>query len=592
MKSYNEENNRKGEIMDIEEWKKENDHEREWWGECVNTSDEETKQLDYAKYMGIDEYKIFGFLGGNYDLRGKSILDIGGGPVSILLKCRNFSKGVVVDPCTFPDWIMKRYEKASITYLKQMAEDLELDEKFDEVWIYNLLQHCLDPAKVIENAKKYGKIIRIFEWIETEKIPGHPHIQSKEWLDRQLGVYGQTVQLTWAGKSTPVAYHTVIGLEQETKFRFHLLGLAHIPTRKEISACAYTQKVYKLASMLRSLGHYVIFYGVENSEVDCDEYHICLTDKDRRACYGDYDWDKEFFKHDGKDAAYTGFAKQAIETINRIKHPRDFLLIPMGNYQQSISDGTGLLTIESGIGYTGIFAKHKVFESYSWMSYVYGLIRQGDGSWYDCVIPNYFDPNDFPLCEEKDDYFLYVGRVIKRKGVEIASQVAKFLGKKLVIAGQGGLKSLSEGIDLTHEKHIEYLGTVGPEERKKIMGKAILTLMPTTYIEPFGGVAVESQFCGTPVLTTDWGVFSETIQHGVTGFRCRTFDDFIFGAKQIMDGKIDSKKCNSWATDNYSMDRVKLMYDEYFRKIYDLWSQGWYQLHPDRTELDWLRRYY
>jgi len=582
--------------MNLEEWEKENETERKWWGDCINTSDEETKQLDYAKHMGLDQYRILGFLGGNYDLQGKSVLDIGGGPVSILLKCRNFGKAVVVDPCEFPDWILERYKKAGIEFLNEMGEEYISDStaKFDEVWIYNVLQHSWNPERLLNRAKKFGKVVRIFEWINIDRTPGHPHVQTKEWLDRQLNVYGQTVQLTWAGRSTPLAYYAIVSTEEEKeeKFRFHLLGLAHLPTRKEISACAYTQKVYKLASMLRSLGHYVIFYGVENSEVDCDEYHICLTDKERRACYGDYDWNKEFFKHDGKDAAYTGFAKKAIETINKIKQPKDFLLIPMGNYQQSISEGTGLLTVESGIGYTGFFAKNKIFESYAWMHYCYGLIKQGDGSWYDAVIPNYFDPNDFPLCEEKGDYFLYIGRVIKRKGVQVASEVSKFLGKKLIIAGQGGLKNEAEGIDLTKEKHIEYIGAVGPEKRKELYGKAILTFVPTYYIGPFEGVAVESMMCGTPVLTSDWGVFSETIQHGVTGFRCRTFDDFIWGAKQIMAGKISSKDCNKWAVDNYSMDRVKYMYNEYFKKVYDLYSQGWYQLHPDKTELDWLKKYY
>jgi hypothetical protein len=588
--------------MNLEEWKKENEFEKKYWGDCTNTSDEEAKQLEYAKYMGLDQYRIPGFLGGNFDLQGKSILDIGGGPVSLLLKCKNFSEAFVVDPCEFPDWIIKRYEKAGIQFRKMMAEDLDgktepflldLDQGpyFDEVWIYNVLQHCLDPERILNLAKKLGKVIRIFEWIDTQKDLGHPHVQTKEWFDRQLDVYGQTVQFTWAGTKTPLAYHAVVQTEEpEIRFRFHLLGLAHLPTRKEISACAYTQKVYKLATMLRSLGHYVIFYGVENSEIECDEYHQCLTDKERRACYGDYDWDKEFFKHDGKDAAYTTFAKRAIETINKIKQPKDILLVPMGNYQQSISQGTGVLTVESGIGYSGVFANYRVFESYSWMHYVYGLLRQSDGSWYDAVIPNYFDPNDFPLCTEKEDYFLYIGRVIKRKGVEVASQISKHLGKRLVIAGQGGLKSQTEGIDLTNEKHIDYIGTVGPEKRKEVMGKAILTFMPTYYIEPFGGVAVESMMCGTPVLTSDWGVFPETIQHGVTGFRCRTFDDFLWAARNI--DKIDPVKCNSWAVSNYSMDRVKYMYHEYFKKIYDLHSQGWYQIHKNKTELDWLKRYY
>jgi hypothetical protein len=59
-----------------------------------------------------------------------------------------------------------------------------------------------------------------------------------------------------------------------------------------------------------------------------------------------------------------------------------------------------------------------------------------------------------------------------------------------------------------------------------------------------------------------------------------------------MDGKIDPKKCREWAVNNYSMDRVRLMYHEYFKMIYDLFDEGWYKIHKNRTELDWLKKYY
>jgi len=53
------------------------------------------------------------------------------------------------------------------------------------------------------------------------------------------------------------------------------------------------------------------------------------------------------------------------------------------------------LCVESGIGYDYTFTMFRVFESYNWMSYVYGLQKQQDGRNYDAVIPNYFDPDDF-----------------------------------------------------------------------------------------------------------------------------------------------------------------------------------------------------
>jgi len=323
-----------------EEWKNVNEHECNWWGNCTNTADEEAKQDDYAKYMGLDQYRIPGVLGLNLDLQGKSVLDIGGGPVSMLLKCRNKGYCVVLDPCKFPDWVMTRYKDAGINFINRMAEDIGngWNEKiFDEIWIYNVLQHTCDPEKVLEVAKRYGKTIRIFEWIDTVSNEGHPHIQTKDWLDRQLGVWGKTVQLTWAGRSTPVAYYAVVAPDIDEKFRFHMLGLAHVPTNKEIAySCAYSMKVEKLARMLKSLGHTVLFYGAENSKVECDEFVQCITKQQMIDCYGEYDLNREFFKHDGQDAAYTAFNKMAAEEINKRYQPRDFLLCPMGHYNKNL----------------------------------------------------------------------------------------------------------------------------------------------------------------------------------------------------------------------------------------------------------------
>ncbi len=372
--------------------------------------------------------------------------------------------------------------------------------------------------------------------------------------------------------------------------RFHLLGLAHIPTNKEYSACAYTQKVYKLAHMLKSLGHTVFFYGGEGSDVECDEFIQVVSNDTRIQTYGDYDWRKEFFKHDPKDLAHTAFNNNAISEINKRKEPKDFLLVPMGNYQKSISDSTGLMTVESGIGYSGIFSKFKVFESYAWMHYLYGVLNKGDGDWYDSVIPNYYDPNDFKFQEEKEDYLLFVGRLIHRKGVDVAIQVANMLGKKLKIAGQGGPDNPSEGIYLSDKPYVEYLGTVGPEERSELMGKAKAVFVPTYYIEPFGGVAVEAQMCGTPVVTTDWGAFTETVNHGVTGYRCRSMEQFTWAINNI--DTIKPEDCREWAVSNYSMDRIAKMYDEYFHQLHNLWEGGWYQPNNDRSELDWLRKYH
>lgn len=374
------------------------------------------------------------------------------------------------------------------------------------------------------------------------------------------------------------------------KMRFHLLGLAHLATNRTNSACAYTQKVLKLAKIIKNYGHTLYFYGVEGSDVVCDE-SITVSSQDILVrCYGDYDKSKEFFKHHPFDLAHRTFNQNAIKAINEHKQTHDVLLCPMGNYQKPIADAVELLTVESGIGYTGVFSNYRIFESYAWMHYIYGLLNQGDGSWYDAVIPNYFEVTDFPFKADKEDFLLYFGRIIHRKGVQVASDVAKATGNQLYIVGQGSLDDPAEGLQLGSEKHIKYFPAVGPEERAWFLGNAKAVLMPTYYLEPFGGVNVEAQLCGTPVITSDWGAFPETVLHGVTGYRCRTFEEFCWAVKNIH--RIKPEDCRKWAETNYSIERIGRMYEEYFQRINNLFQKGWYQPNEDRQDLEWLNRYY
>lgn len=374
------------------------------------------------------------------------------------------------------------------------------------------------------------------------------------------------------------------------EMRFHLLGLAHLETTRENSSCAYTQKIIKLAKMLKSKGHAVFFYGVEDSEVECDEFIEVSSQEILKRVYGDYNRKKMFFKCDPDDEAHRIFNENAVKEINNRKQAGDILLCTMGTYHKPIADLTELAVVEPGIGYTGVFSQFRVFESYAWMHHVYGLMNIQDGCWYDAVIPNYFEVKDFPYCDKKEDYLLYFGRIIARKGVQLASEIAKATGNKLYIVGQGSLDNPDEGLWLSGEKHIIYKEAVGFEERAELMGKAKAVLMPTYYLEPFGGVNVEAQLMGTPVITTDWGAFPETVLHGVTGYRCRCFEEFCWAVKNIHN--INSENCRNWAVSNYSCERAADMYEEYFGRISRLFNGGWYSENDGRTELDWLKRYY
>lgn len=137
------------------------EHQTQFWGDCNNTFKEEEKHFVYGKLMGLKQQ------GDRFILPGIRVLDIGGGPVSLLLKCEGLVKGRVVDPIDFPDWTKDRYKTHGIDVTVGKGED-HVFEGYDEAWIYNMIGLADDPTKLIENAFKSAKVVRVFEWIKED----------------------------------------------------------------------------------------------------------------------------------------------------------------------------------------------------------------------------------------------------------------------------------------------------------------------------------------------------------------------------------------------------------------------------------------
>lgn len=371
------------------------------------------------------------------------------------------------------------------------------------------------------------------------------------------------------------------------KLTFHVVSLPHTQTTKEYSHCAYTEKVRKFCNMMKSLGHTVYLYASEENEANCDELITIASKEDQLKWFGDHDHTKKFFNitWDATDKHWLVTNQRAVMEIKKRADQKDFVCLIGGTCQKDIADGLpDMMSVEFGIGYSGTFSKYRVFESYAWIHYVYG--KQGtNGNFFDCVIPNYWEVEDFPMAHslEREDYFLFVGRMIKNKGPLIAVETTEAIGAQLLMAGQGVNKQFEDKAGITHVladevrlggSQLSHIGTVGPEKRGELMSRAKAVFVPTTYVEPFGGVNVEAQLCGTPVITTDWGAFTETVIDHVTGYRVRTLGEAIWAAENV--DKLDRKQIRHIAQANYGTERVKFLYQAYFEQLSLLWDKGWY----------------
>jgi glycosyltransferase involved in cell wall biosynthesis len=362
----------------------------------------------------------------------------------------------------------------------------------------------------------------------------------------------------------------------------------------DYSLCAFTTKVVKLCRMLRAHDHDVFHYGHEDSVVDCTEHVTVTTRADIARTYGDaFDWRKDGLPpFRSNDHVNLTFLRRSIGEIARRCVPGDFLLCMWGGGHRMVADAfPDLKVVEPGIGYPrGHFAPFKVFESYALLHAYLGLDHVAsafNNRWYEVVIPNYFDPGEFEFRHDKGDYLLFLGRIGSGKGTHIAIQIAEATGAKLIVAGPGEIDQSMARTERPIAEYVEHVGIVDVGRRRELLSRARAVIAPTTFLEPFNGVHVEAMMSGTPVITTDFGAFAEYNLHGITGYRCRTFEQFTWAARNI--GTIQPGACRYWATKNFSMERVAKMYEEF-------WWQAdkaqWYEPRPDRKELDWLTREY
>lgn len=181
------------------------------------------------------------------------------------------------------------------------------------------------------------------------------------------------------------------------------------------------------------------------------------------------------------------------------------------------------------IKYKNVFPKYSQLH---WLSMAYAQ-RQGmppGTNWlaniYHGLPEDAFQPQYTP----RSDYVAYLGRIIESKGVHLAIAAVQKYNQtaasplRLRIAGKHyagakdryWLEQIAPAID---GRTIVYDGFVRTDaDKQAFLGNALATIMPSTFAEPFGMVAIESLACATPVIGLNSGALPEVITDGHTGF--------------------------------------------------------------------------
>lgn len=349
--------------------------------------------------------------------------------------------------------------------------------------------------------------------------------------------------------------------------KLHFVGLPHTETIHEYEWCAYTMKLLHMGQICKMIGYETVLYGSAHDEGDFGEVVEIITETDRKEWFGHIDWNTTVF--DGWNQNDVWWQKSNVRAINQIRNriePGDLICIIAGWCQEQIAQAfPEYMILEWAVGYEGIMPNtHHCFESEIWRHYIYGKNNINDGRFFDAVIPNSFEQKDFKCYSQREDYILYLGRLTPKKGLPIVEEIAK--NHRVITAGQGDIRI----------PNTEHVGIVRREEKAELIAHAKALICPTTYIEPFGGVAVEAQLSGTPVICTDFGAFTETVKHGVTGFRCRTLKEFLEATESVKD--LDHWDIRTRAQDKYSLEAVAPQWKRWYDQIGTLYGGGWYEL--------------
>lgn len=345
----------------------------------------------------------------------------------------------------------------------------------------------------------------------------------------------------------------------------HFVGLPHTETIHEYEWCAYTMKLLHMGQICQMIGYETVLYGSVHDEGGFTEVVEVVIDEDRAKWFGHIDWNTSVFGGwSPEDEWWQTMATRTIEAMKSRVQPGDAICIIAGRCQQGIADAfPNNVVLEWAVGYEGILQNtYRCFESEIWRHHIYGRNGINDGAFFDTVIPNSFDSKDFILREDKDDYLLFLGRLTPRKGLPIVEELAKH--HRVITAGQGEIRVSGA----------EHVGVVRGKVKAELLAGARALVCPTTYIEPFGGVAVEAQLSGTPVICTDFGAFVETVDHGTTGFRCRNLQEFLRAAKDVED--LDPRTIVTMAESKYTLEAVAPQWHRWYQQIESLYGNGWY----------------
>ena len=131
----------------------------------------------YFDYLNIDKIKPI-------NSESKLILEVGCADIPSLTFCGGY-EGIIIEPMPSP-FLEKLISNFPILLIKDTVENAEIPF-VDEAWIFNVMQHIIDPELFISKIKHSANTIRFFEPINTDYNVCHPQSYTLEFFKDHFG---------------------------------------------------------------------------------------------------------------------------------------------------------------------------------------------------------------------------------------------------------------------------------------------------------------------------------------------------------------------------------------------------------------------
>jgi glycosyltransferase involved in cell wall biosynthesis len=185
------------------------------------------------------------------------------------------------------------------------------------------------------------------------------------------------------------------------------------------------------------------------------------------------------------------------------------------------------------------------------------------------TVPNAIPVDEYPMRADKEDFCLFLGRVNAEKAPDLAIQVAREAGRRIVLAAKCTEPEeqayFDERVRPLLGPDAEWFGQADTQEKQDLLARARCLVFPIQWNEPFGIVMVEAMACGTPVVALRRGSVPEVVLDGVTGFVRDDLDELPDAIDRV--GELDPEACRRHVAEHFDLPVMVDGYEAVYRRL-------------------------